>query len=437
MILSTITRGMHAYELRVRPPPDDDGSREEDARILSQVLARPYDLETFRTATERIARDLMVIGYSDVEILRARLGQLSRMIKQLPPGWVEKQDTASLAYTVDKAIGDRGPIRGWQILDPAYNRVRTNEHGTLLDPAYYDITPVSSGMGGVLGAVPYQPGMITWDRWDFVRLFWQVSSVRENRTEGFGPVEDAYPLIDLLWTLLIKLADEVEQPVRDRLVSFQPSGVVPLTGDQIDDLVEGIRQDLHQGNIPVIGGVTTSVQEVGPTVHPEYLSILDQISLMLWVLFGTGSVHMGRIEASNRATAEAQVKIARRQALGNLLGILRDDLIEARFVKDPWSEFHGLLIDWEDTGRDITREDRMAAIWTPLMRQGFPVGAVLYEDYPEAIELLKRLGINPMALQPPGVIAAGVQVGVIPKPGGGVEEIGNVIATGALEGEKE
>jgi len=236
-------------------------------------------------------------------------------------------------------------------------------------------------------------------------LIWQSTTEKDKRAEGVGSVEDGYPLIDLLWTLLVRLSDEVEQPTRDKILAFQPSGAVPLTGDQVTALVNGMRLDMQKGLMPVLGGVDIDVKSLGPNDNLDYLTILDQISVMLWVLFGSGLVQMGKIDTSSRATAQVQIEASRKQAVGNLKKIILDDFVRARLIADPWSEFRGLRSWWEDTDLFMGLDERME-IWDTLMQHGLPVGAVIHKEFPELVKLLERLGYDPMDLLPPSALSA-------------------------------
>ena len=407
MILATIIRDLHSSDMRIGAPQEDGDSRTNDVDLLERILAKPYrdGLDTFRTAAGEIARDLMVLGHSDIELLRTTMGQASRVARQfnaLPAG---EMPLSVLLRQLEEALDEKGPIRGWQVQDPEAIRVNIDEHGTLQDPAYYDVSPVYSGLTGVPANVAYDPKMVHWDQWDFCRLIWQSTTEKDKRAEGVGSVEDGYPLIDLLWTLLVRLSDEVEQPTRDKILAFQPSGAVPLTGDQVTALVNGMRLDMQKGLMPVLGGVDIDVKGLGPNDNLDYLTILDQISVMLWVLFGSGLVQMGHVDTSSRATAQVQIEASRKQAVGNLKKVILEDFVRARLIADPWSEFRGLRSWWEDTDLFMGLDERME-IWDTLMQHGLPVGAVIHKEFPELVKLLERLGYDPMDLLPPSALSA-------------------------------
>jgi len=407
MILATIIRDLHSSDMRIGAPQEDGDSRSDDVNLLDRILAKPYrdGLDTFRTATGEIARDLMVLGHSDIELLRTKMGQASRVARQfntLPAG---EMPLSVLLRQLEEALDEKGPIRGWQVQDPEAIRVNINEHGTLEDPAYYDVSPVYSGLLSMPGNIAYNSNMVSWDQWDFCRLIWQSTTEKDKRAEGVGSVEDGYPLIDLLWTLLVRLSDEIEQPTRDKILAFQPSGAVPLTGDQVTALVNGMRLDMQNGLMPILGGVGIDVKDLGPNRNLDYLTILDQISVMLWVLFGSGLVQMGHVDTSSRATAQVQIEASRKQAVGNLKKIILEDFVRARLIADPWSEFRGLRSWWEDTDLFMGLDERME-IYGTLMQYGFPVGAVVLKEFPELAKLLERLGYDPMELLPPSALSA-------------------------------
>jgi hypothetical protein len=243
----------------------------------------------------------MVLGHSDVEILRTTMGQTSRVLRKFKALPEEEQKLDVLLRQIERAEEDVGPIRGWQVVDPEPIRVNMDEHGTLQAPAFYDVSSVYGGMLGIAGNVAYQPTMISWDTWHFCRLIWQATTERDKRATGVGSVEDGYPLIDILWTVLVRLADEVDEPTRDKILSFQTRSETPLTNEQINDLVAGIRVDMQAGRLPVLGGVQVVATDYGPRDSLDYMNLVDQISVMLWVLFGTGLVEMGKIDTSSRA----------------------------------------------------------------------------------------------------------------------------------------
>jgi len=121
------------------------------------------------------------------------------------------------------------------------------------------------------------------------------------------------------------------------------------------------------------------------------------------------------------------MRAARHQAVGNMLRIIADDFVTATIIKDRWSPYSGLEVKWVDRAEILSPTERLEREHMPLMEMGYPLGAVLVEDYPEKIAILKAAGIDPWTLYLPQITAAWLKMtGKLPGEAGerpGVESL--------------
>jgi len=142
--------------------------------------------------------------------------------------------------------------------------------------------------------------------------------------------------------------------------------------------------------------------------------ILKEFKQIAWQVFGVGWVQMGEMVGQGRQMGQQQMDAAEKQAVGQMLNIIRKDFLENEIIDDPWSPYGGLIAKWVDVSAIPTRAERMEGEWVPMMRRGgLPLGAVIESDYPELRAILEERGIDIWALQPPELEAAMIRAGFV------------------------
>lgn len=389
-VLQTLKRDLLSTSWRVTEIVSADGGGEQ--QLLEALLRRPNPSETWRTLLSKQLENILVVGRFDTEFLRARGGRAGKLVRGWLAGDVEV-DYEELTERITKAKRQKGPIRGLAYYDPAGIYQDLDEHGILRKPAYYNVG-TKAFQGGRL-IVPLKKAGARWNREDFCRILYNPAAVAELYGHGVSPVELAYPLIDVLFFLLYYYKDKLENPTANTLVSmYQGKDMTPLSEPQMVSVIETVREDVRAGRMPVIGGVDIKTQRLSFDRPSDNLTIIGQFQVDLWTIFGVGLVEMGRVETSSRATAEAQVRVARRQAVGNLRAIIADDFVNDRIIADPHSDYKNLVFTW---ARDEPRPT-MIERWRYILPWAIKLGVLTPEivteaEFPEWVEKLKESGV--------------------------------------------
>ena len=410
-IIRTILREVESHKLRVKEkdPTDDDTPK----RMLERVLASPNDVDrTFRVVIDGMMRDWLVVGRVPIELLRSPKGQAYKVATRLMRGEIDHE---TFMQEVVKAVRDPGPILGFIAHDPAVIRTNVSSSGVLRDPAFYDVSRFGGIDFTVSEAKLKATGVQRWSPHEMVLIQYTGTTERDRRFTSPSPTEECYPIIDTLYGMLVLLKDKVEKPQMDKLVSLVvPQDARQLTSEQIDSIVAALREDLAQGTLPVLPYVEATVSEIGMGESFRLLwGILKDLETIAWQIFGAGGVQMLRMEGQGRQAATQQMEAAKKQAVGNMLRIIADDFVSVVILRDAWSPYQGLTVEWVDEASILSREERMEFMWKPLFEAGVPVAAALEIDYPWITAQLDALGIDWRNLQPPVLRAAMLKLGLV------------------------
>ena len=376
------------FERDVVPADADANTR----RQLLNTILWPKDGETWWSSAQVIVENLLVLGHADIELLRRKGGRVNEAIRAA----IEMGDYDNLPYLMRQAASKKGEVLGWAVYDPANIYMDMDDHGTFRNPAFYDF-------GRSLDTV--QPdkkdAVALWDKEDFFR----VAMRRDTRAAYYGsarsPVEAAWPVIDIIFHLFYRYKQELTNPISRKMVSFEIPATSELSPAQITDVVETMRADIHAGRLPVLEGLSAQVHDLGHSLsESEPLSPLDQLQIILWKIFGVGNIEMGDVESATRSTAEQQVALARRQAVGNMKRVLMNEVC-GRIIGDPHSPYGMLKATLTESDLPLGRVEMMKDILIPLMERGLPVGVVVSAYFPDLWAACQEAGIvDPLALTP-------------------------------------
>lgn len=402
-INGTIVREVLSYRVKAKANDDTAEGVADIKRQLYSMLAQPSDTMTMRTAFSMIMRDLLTIGHADIEFLRARYGQVAQLARQYRDGVISRKQ---LVRQIEEARSRRGPIMGFQVYPAENIRMAMDEHGVLQTPAFYDISQVGNGRAAKMGmTVKLSEILPHWDREDFCRLYWDVKTV----VEGVGapkrgvrsPVAEGFPLIDILWTILYRVKDELDTPDRDRIVALsQPREGIPMTEDQVGTLVESLREDLAVGRLPVLTGVAVSSVDLGEGHAQQRMSVMEQFSVLLWTIWGAGLVEMGKVDLTSRATATVQRAVAQKQAVGTMQRILMDEFLNLRICGDPYSPYKVLTCSWFSPADILPLPERLKMLAQMIKYNPALVGAILETEteLEPLLAALREQGIDPFTV---------------------------------------
>jgi len=381
---------------------DDDESLDQ----LRQVVKRPNNYDrNLRVFLDSFCRELLTVGWVNVEKLRETKEQARKAAEAFLNEEIDKDTFLRQITTPQKQPGQ---IRGWIARDAAEIWMDGLN-------GFYDVGDIST----ITTLTPTQKAKLTYWRFpeDMVRIFWGGTTETEYRLTPTGPTSQCYPIIDILYNVLVVLRERVSTPTMGKLVSFiVPKDAVGLRAEQFNDLVESMREDVASGTLPVLQGVRAFVDEIGAGVEAEQLvlMILKEFKQVAWQIFGVGWVQIGELSGQGRQLGNVQMDAAKKQAVGHLLNIIQTDLIENEIIDDPWSPYGGLTAKWIDVSAIPTRAEKMEKEWVPMMRRGgLPLGAIIESDYPELKAVLEEQGIDPWALQPPELEAAMIRAGFV------------------------
>lgn len=401
-IVNTIMREVLSYALEVKEkdPADDDRPKV----MLEKTLRNPNDMDrTFRISTSGMMRDWLVIGRCYVELLRAKRGQAARVATAYKRGEIGPDE---FSKQVVGAAKEPGPILGWIAHDPDNIRANVTSRGVWKDPAFYDVT----SLGPFAQSVPISrlATAPSFDLTKMVMIQYTGTTETETRLTPPSPTSEAYPLIDILYAMLVLLRNKLDKPQMDKLVSFiVPESAQQITSAQMDTLVTSMREDLAQGTLPVLPYVQALVSEIGMGDSFTALwTILSEIQVIAWGIFGAGGVQMLRMEGQGRQAAGQQMEAARKQAVGNMLRIIADDFVRTTIIEDKYSPYGGLAVTWVDRSETPSRATELEREYMLLMDQGLPLWVVLKENYPELVAQLEAAEIDPKSLYPPQLAAA-------------------------------
>lgn len=412
-IIDTIIREVtsHTLVVREKDPTDDDAPK----KMLEATLKRPNETDrTLRVALGGMMRNWMILGKSPVQLLRSRRGQSYQVFRQYTLGGIGADD---IVAEVRKARARTGPILGFIAHDPARIRPNAREDGTLKSPAFYDVGDLGE-MASFMPAYRFKK-MPSWQKHQMALLLYTGTTETGKRLSPPSPTQESYPLIDIFYNMLVMVHDKLQKPQMDKLVSFiTPKDAQKLTEEQEKAIVEAMREDLGLGRLPILSGVLARVDEIGvDKIFAMLWGMLKDIELIAWQIFGAGGVQMLRMEGQGRQAATQQVEVAKKQAVGNMLRIIKEDFIETEIIEDPYSPYGGLLVDWVDESAIPSREERFKNIWMPWMERGLPAWVPMYiGDWPEVLATLEAEGIDPKELISPQVAAAMARAGLAGVP---------------------
>ncbi len=415
-IIQTIGRDVTAHTLRAQPVPALIGDEWalEIARGFERVAGLPFVGLTYRTLIQSIIEDMLVIGLSYIELLRDQLGQaspyaVSRLVLQYQKNEI---DADTFIEAVQLGLKETGPVTGLMRYSPSVIKERRKSNGTFYAKAFLDLSPWVDIRNSDQSAqdTDDQPGARSWSAQDMVSLRYSTGT-----TYTFGcprtPTVDMYPLIDVLYTVLYRVREQVEGRLRDKILSFeQTRGTqtsVFLGEPQLNELVESVRRDIAAGDLPVLGGVTATVSDLGgASMMRENMSLLDQMVAILQIGYGVGLTEMGRLTETAEGLRELQ-KTSRHQQVGNMLRLIKDELF-ARVLLDPWSVYANVLRLGYMSDLYALDVSQRIMLLHDLTKRGMPLGLLLDQELPQLAETLRALGIDPYGLKDPSVEAAEV-----------------------------
>jgi len=412
-IIETIQRDVVVHTLNATPVPTLAGDpwALSIARDFEKIFSFFYEDLTYRLSVLNIIRDLLVAGRSPVEMLRDPLGGASayssvNLMAMLDNGEID-EDTFLDAV----ALGPNfpGPIVGMMNYAPEYIKERRRANGSFYHRAYMDLSNwVFPGYGGIAQQLPDHADAPWWTSQDMLMLRYTTGDKKTFSTP-VSPTSRMYPLIDVLYTVLYRVKDQLDGRMRDKVLSFEQtkvgSATTFITPEQVTTLVETVKRDIAAGELPVLGGVTARVSDLGQTqVMSDNMTLLDQFQAILTIGFGAGLVEMGNLIETAAGMKEAK-KTALKQQVGNMLRIVKDELFG--FVrKDPfsiWGSVLDLSYRTDLLGLDITERLTLLLEFT---KRGLPLGVVLDTEMPDIANALRARGIDPYSLQDPSVASA-------------------------------
>jgi hypothetical protein len=253
-IINTIVREVESHELAVleKEPEDDDAAKIQFERMMK--YPNKYD-KTFRVWIDTFLGDLLTLGRSYVELLRDK-GQTGKKA-MLAQNFLDRKISAGVFVSeLEKAAKEPGPILGFMCRDPAV----LWQDGV---KGFYECG------ANLRNAMPYlskekRKGMTFWSPNEMTMIPFRGTTELEKRLTPEGPTAQAYPIIDILFAVLVRMRDKVDNPAMDKLISFMvPSGTRGLTAEQYGDLVETMREDIASGTLPVLQGVRAFVDDIG------------------------------------------------------------------------------------------------------------------------------------------------------------------------------
>jgi hypothetical protein len=403
-IINSIVREVESHQLII----DEKEKGDDDAPLnqLRQVLKRPNNYDrNLRIFLDGFMRELLTVGWVNVEKLRDVGGQAGRVAKEYLEGKIDERAFLERAPIAKQRPGQ---ILGWIARDAAEIWMDGLN-------GFYNVGDISTATA----LTPAQKAKLTYWRFpeDMIRIFWGGTTETEHRLTPIGPTAVCYPIIDILYNVLVVLRERVTTPTLGKLVSFiVPKDAVGLRAEQFNDLVEAFREDVASGSLPVLSGVRAFVDEIGAGMEAEQLilTILGEFKQIAWAIYGVGWVQMGELSGQGRQLGKQQMEAAEKQAVGHMLNIIREDFLENEIIDDPWSPYGELTAKWVDVSAIPTRAERMEKEWVPMMRRGgLPLGAIIESDYPEMKAILEAQGIDIWALQPPELEAAMIRAGFI------------------------
>lgn len=410
-IIETIMREVTSYGLVVseKDPSDDD----QPKIMLENALSNPNDFDrTFRVGITTLMRDWLVHGKTYTQLLREEKGQAPQLAQAYLDGEVELDE---FMEKVEKAAQQPGPIMGWIAHDPDTILPNVTSQGVWKTPAFYDV----SSLGPFAQTIP--PSRLTkapsFSKDEMVMIQYVGTTEQARRLNPPSPTAEAYPLIDILYAMLVMLRTKLDRPAQDKLLSFViPKDAQQMTPEQLTDLVDEMREDIAQGTLPVLPHVRAMVAEIGMgDTFAALWAIFQEIAIIAWQIFGAGGVQMLRMEGQGRQAAAHQMEAARKQAVGNMLRIIAEDFVTATIIKDPWSPYGALSVGWVDSAEISSPTSKLRSEHIPLLGMGYPLAAVLEEDYPHKLAILENLGIDPNTLYSPQIAAAWLKLtGALP-----------------------
>lgn len=423
-VIRTITREFSTYTMVVdeKDPADDDAPK----RMLEGTLRSPNELErTWRVASDAIMRDLLIIGKTYVRLLRAEQGQVGKVAAAYLAG---KIDEKQFKKQVVAAKEEPGAILGFQAHDPVTIRPNLTESGVWKDPAFYDVTALGPFAQTASPTTLAKCPSFTTDQ--MYMIMYTGTTEVERRLDPPSPTSEAYPLIDILYTMLVFLKNKLDRPQMSKLLSFVvPSDAKQMTDTQITNLVTDLREDLASGTLPVLPFVQAMVHDIGGEDSDSMWKVFQEIAIIAWQIFGAGGVQMLRMEGQGRQAATQQMEAAKHQAVGNMLAIFAEDFVTTGIIADRYSPYGGLQVKWVDRAQILTPVQKLESEHVPLMELGYPLGAVLKEDYPEKVAILEAAGIDPWTLYIPQIAAAWLKIkGELPDGSEEVDVMDNLVA---------
>ena len=414
-IIRTIIREVGSYTLVVREkdPADDDRPK----KMLEQTLLYPNEIDrTARVALEGAMRDWLVLGRTPVQLLRTRPGQTyqtatHQAARDFLAGKIGEDE---FAERLTKAAKTPGPILGYLFHAPEHIEPNITSSGVYRKPAFYDISQHGPYAKYLTSAQKRKLKPYTKNQMSLIQYTGETHP--DHRLRSRSPTWNSYILIDIMFAMLILLRTKLDKPQMDKLVSFMiPKDAKQLQPAQIDNIVASLREDLGYGRLPVLQGVLARVQEIGMGDSFSVLwSIIQQIEIYAWQIFGVGGVSMIRMEGQGRQAATQQIEAAKKQAVGKMLRVIEEDFIAATILQDPYSPYGGLTTEWVDESTIPSRAEKMETEWVPLMEEGLPIWTVLENAYPEVVAQLEAAGIDPKGLLPPQVVTAMLKQGLGP-----------------------
>ena len=397
-IVRTISRDVLSCSLEIRykeaaaAPPKDIAARQQ----LERVLMRPMDGETWRTHMSRTIQNLLIVGCADVEVLRRRGGRANEVLEA-----ARREGTTSfveIAQALKMAVRQRGDVVGWAVYDPSNIMPDIDSHGVYRSPAFYDFAhPVDDKTWEQLEK---KDAVARWNKRDFTRILYAPDPRARYYGRSRSPVEAAWAIIDIIFHLFYRYREQLINPVVDKLVSFTVPPASALSPAQTTDIVTTMRADILEGRLPVLEGLKVEVHDLRRSWAKEPLSPLEQLQVILWTIFGAGLIEMGKVETATRSTAEQQVALSRRQAVGGIKRILVDE-VAGIFIHDSFSPYGGLDVVLSEADLPLSQVELLSDIIGPLVDIGVPPGVVLQHYFPEIWHLCVQAGItDPLSLIP-------------------------------------
>lgn len=408
-IINTIVREVSSHKLVIE---DKEAGESEAKTQLERVLAKPnkYD-RGLRIFFDTFMRDLLIVGWANVEALRDKRGQARIEASEAQQFLERKMSPSDFARWIKKARKKPGAILGFICRDAG--RIWMDALKGFYDVGDVDLLPTT--------LTPARKKKLTfWPPEKMARFFFAGTTETDKRLMPLGPTAQAYPIIDILYAVLVLLRERVDTPGWGKLVSFYAGKEAQgIHQDQFNTLVEALREDISSGTLPVVRApIRAFVDDIGAGLEAEKLMLLimDEYELIMWQIFGAGLVQMGRMEGQGRQMGAQQMEAAEKQAIGHMRQILRDDFVEGFVIQDPWSLYQNLTSRWVDTTAIPSPMEMFTTVWLPLIKEaGLPIAAVL-EFFPEMLAVLQDLDIDPKELQNPAIVAAMIKAAAAPAP---------------------